>query len=790
MKFLHSGKTSLVSTILNIIGLTFSFAALYIIIVQVHYDFTYNHGIKDNDRIYLLTNNIFDENYYSSNISRPLAEGLISSIPEIEIGGYVVRGKYKSEVAKDLESDFITVTSTDATIEGIKTIGYEETEGNWDNWIPGTSIAITESLAKKLGVHTGDYIKIGTPPETRDYQIAVIYKDFPENTDFALHDIIFNFGDYQINNFSDWNLKYYVKVHEGVSEKELNANVTDYVKKFYSEKQGMAKEKIDREIGNGQFKFFSLSDSYFNPVIKKSGPSGNKTTAFTLLGVAILIVIIAFINYINFFFALVPIKLKDVNTRKILGSSRTNLILNIIRESVVFVLISLGLGAVLVVIFSHSPYSHLISTSVLMNHNWGMVFITIGVGILISLIASIFPSFYITSFNPALAIKGSMGNSTRGESFRNVLIGFQFLISLILIVCAIVINHQRNFMLHHDLGFDNSNLLTTSVTWDLAGKSETVESKLREDVEIADVTWADGPIVDSERMGWSRNLNEEQKVIMDVYPVAWNFLQVMNIPIVEGRDFLKSDEQSENGVFIINETTRDIYGLKIGDKFSGHKNEPAEIVGISKNINYKPLTQEGGAFCFYQFGKEPWGNLWQLYVRTNPGANPYEVKDKIAKILSELDPSVNEESWDIQLFNESLEKFYQKEKNLSQLINLFTLLAIVISLMGVFGMVMFDTEHRKKEIGIRRVNGASVEEILKMFNVKFIKIVIVSFIIAVPLSWWILTLYLQSYPYRTPIYIWVFFVAFLAVLLITTGVVTLRSFRAVTANPVESLRTE
>lgn len=791
MKFLHSEKNSLVSTILNIIGLTFAFAALYIIIVQVHYDLSYNHGIKDLNRIYILTNNDFEENVFSSYIGRPIAEAIINATPEIEIGGYVDPVRDMANIAKDLESDFITVNSTEATIDGIKTIGYEEIEGNWDNWLPGSSIAMTESLAKKLGVHAGDNIKIGNPPETRDYSIAVIYKDFPENNDFALHDIIYNLGDYWLDDYHEWHFSYYVKVHDGVSEKDLSQNGVEVVKNLYMEKYGLSREEVESQLASTEFRFFPLTDTYFNPIIKTNGRTGNKTTTYTILGVAILIVIIAFINYINFFFALVPVRLKDINTRKILGSSRTNLILNMIGESIVFVLIALGLAAILVVIFSHSPYNHLISTSVLMNHNWSMVFITIGVGILISIIASIFPSFYITSFNPALAIKGAMGNSIRGESFRNILIGFQFLISIILIVCAIIINQQRNFMLNHDLGFDKSNLLTTQVTWDLADKHETVESMLREDVEIADVTWADGPIVAGQRMGWTRKSDDEQNVAMQVYPVAWNFLQFMNIPIVEGRDFQKSDEQSEYGVFIFDEKTKDQYGFKISDKVGGHKDEgPAEIVGFSKNFNYLPLSSESGTFCFYQFGKDPWRSLRQLYVRTQPGANPFEVRGKIAKVLSELDPTVNEEAWYIELFDDTLEMYYQKEKNLSQLINLFTLLAIVISLMGVFGLVMFDTEHRKKEIGIRRVNGASVEEILKMFNMKFIKIVIVSFIISVPLSCWIITLYLQSYPYRTPIYIWVFFVAFLAVLFVTTGVVTLRSFRAATANPVESLRTE
>ena len=266
----------------------------------------------------------------------------------------------------------------------------------------------------------------------------------------------------------------------------------------------------------------------------------------------------------------------------------------------------------------------------------------------------------------------------------------------------------------------------------------------------------------------------------------------MKIPIVEGRDFVKSDEEVEGGLFIFTTEARDNYNLKIGDRFRGHSSEdnPAEVIGFTGNINYKPLTAKGIEFAFYQYGKQPWSSLYQMYVRAQPFADPETVEKTIIETLKEIEPEINANLLEVKSFNIFLDNLYGSEKNLSILINLFTLLAIVISLMGVFGLVMFDTERRKKEIGVRRVNGATVEEILAMFNMKFIKIVIVSFIIAVPVSWWIIRVYLESYAYKTPIYVWVFFVALLAVLIITTGVVTLRSYRAATSNPVESLRTE
>lgn len=795
MKLFHKGNL-FVSTILNIIGLTFAFAALYIIIVQVHYDLTYNKGIKNSERIYsLATADWFEEGKYGTNVNRPTSEEIIREFPLIEQGGLIEPWGTDNQIYPTDNSEPINIKTSIATMAGVETLGYEVIEGSWKDW-NGYALAISEKLASKLGLHAGDKVKLGSTDFYSDQRpqeitIAAVYKNLPSNSDFSLHDAIYNFGENNIDNNNEWGYKYFVKVNEGLSEEELNSSFNDFLRKNLMDENGLNSEEADKWISERGYRFFSIQDTYFNPIIRSAGLKGNKTTTFTLLGIAILIIIIAFINYFNFFFALIPIKLKDINTRKILGSSRTGLIFSMISESLCFVIIALGLGALLIVIFSHSPYSSLISTSVLFKYHWGMTFITIGAGIVIAILSSLFPAFYITSFNPALAMRGMTGGSSRGNAYRNILIGFQFTISIILVVCAIIINQQRNYMLHHELGFDKDNLLTVEVSPTVAFKTDLVEGKLKEEPGISDITWADGPIVANGRMGWGRDLNGEV-VHFETYPVAWNFLKFMNIPIVEGRDFLESDVENDNGLFIFNEEARNKFDIKIGDKFTGHLDDahPAEVIGIAKDFNYMPLRETGSAFCFYQFGKSPWRPFKQLFVRTNPHVNPMDVKQRIISVLSEIDPERHESLWDVQLLDDSIENLYEKEKNLSKLINLFTLLAIVISLMGVFGLVMFDTERRKKEIGVRRVNGATVEEILGMFNKKFIKIVFVSFLVSVPVSWWIIMVYLESYAYKTPIYIWVFLVALLSVLIITTGVVTLRSYKAATANPVDSLRTE
>ena len=795
MKLYHKGNT-LVSTLLNIVGLTFAFTALYIIIIQVHYDLTYNHDIKDSERVYSMTiKDWFEEGKYGTNVNRPSSEEIIREFPLIETGGLIEPWGFDNQIYLTENSEPINIKTSMATMGGIETLGYEALEGSWKDWV-GSSLGLSESIAVKLGIHAGDHIKLGSTEfysdqKPQEVTIAVVYKDMPVNSDFSLHDAIYNYGENNIDNPNEWGYKYFVKFNPGLSREEINYEFNDFLKKSLIEENGFSSEEADKWISERGYTFFPIQDTYFNPLVRSAGLKGNKTTTFTLLGIAILIIIIAFINYFNFFIALIPIRLKDINTRKILGSSRSKLIFSLIIESICFIIIALGLGAVLVVLFAYSPYADLISTSVLFKYHWGMTFITIGAAIVIAVLSSLFPAIYITSFNPALAVRGVIGSSGRGNSFRNGLIGFQFTISIILVICAIVINQQRNYMLHHDLGFNKDNLLTVEVSPTIATKHEIVENLLKEDSSIIDVTWAHGPIVANGRMSWGRGWKGES-IYFEAYPVAWNFLDFMNIPIVEGRDFVKTDEENENGLYIMNQEARDKFKIKVGDRLTGHVDDDhqAEVIGIAKDYNYMPLRETGSAFCFYQFGKNPWTPLKQLFVRFYPDIDPSEVKSKVISVLSEIDPERHESLWNIELLDNSIENLYTKEKNLSKLVNLFTLLAIVISLMGVFGLVMFDTERRKKEIGVRRVNGATIEEILGMFNLKFIKIIIVSFIIAVPVSWWIIRVYLESYAYKTPVYIWVFFVALLAVLIITAGVVTLRSYKAATANPVEALRNE
>ena len=792
------GKSSAVSKMLNIVGMAMAFAALYVIMVQVNFDLGYNKKVKDSDRIYAISMpDWYTPGNWKTTLSRPLCENVINNVSCVECGGTTSIGKgYYSEkffLQEDGNSSFYLNVSQ-SSLGAFKVFSVEAVEGSIDNIVPWKDLVISDTKAEKLGLHVGDVIYSHNHGATmQQYNIAAIYKHFPSNTDLSEIECFVNMGDLNIDLFSEWSYPYFVKLNSADDIEPFEKQAFDYVVKTFNNMANEHGEELseeDRKEAESRLKIklFPFDEMYFEKTISSAGRRGSKTTTYTLLAIAILMIVIAFINFINFFFALVPVRLKSVNTRKILGASRSNLVFGIVVESVVMIIVALALAAGIVKLFCGSTFAALIPCSALISNNIAIAFGTALGGIVLAIISSLYPALYITAFPPAFALKGSFGTASKGMAFRVGLICFQFIVSLILIICASFVTMQRQYMLHYDMGFDRSNLLQVNTSSKIAAMRESATSELKNNPEIKDVTFASGNIVTSFRMDWGRPFKGEQ-INFKCYPVQHNFLDFMGIEIVEGRNFTDSDELCDNGVFIFNEAARDKFGLTLEDKIHGHQTE-TDIVGICKNFNYKALSEGIEPFALYIFGKNPWTTLNTLYIRTQPGADIPTLIDWIKTKLNEMDPSVPKDEFDVMFFDSRLDSEYGRERNTSRIILLFTVLAITISLMGVFGLVMFEAEHRRKEIAIRRINGASVVDVLKMFNIKFIRIVIVCFVFSIPISWLIVDAYLKGFAYRMPTHWWVFFSAFLSVMIVTLIVVTLRCLSAALSNPIKSIKTE
>lgn len=795
----RKGSSSFMSSILNVLGMAVAFAAFYIILVQVDYDLNFNKGIKDSEKVFVLSTNSQGEAKYNSlYYCRPLAEKLLQSSPNIEFGGIINLTNKADEsfwINRNDEKEILTLNSTDISGTALKAVGFEAIEGSLDEVINRNTLAISESAANKFDLEVGMSLGQGTDVRT----IVAIFKDMPDNSHFKNLDLLSNMADRSLENFTEWGFTYFVKLYDPSQVENMEKDLAEVTRSYYMEQffgnmpspeeMGMTQEEFDKEVNEmlnmAVADFIPLESLYYNNAQLERG---NRTTTIILLIVGILIISIAFINYINFFFAQIPERIRAVNTKKVLGCTRRELIGGTVSESVTLIVFALVLAFAFVMLFNMSQLTHLISADSAFGANVGVSVLTVVIAVVIAMVSSLYPAFYITSFEPALVLKGSFSGTKTGQRLRYILIGLQFVISIVLIICSGFINLQRDYMMNFDMGFDKEQLLYVRTTNYIGYYAEAVEEKLKTDPQIADVTWAAGDLLAEERMGWGRQWNG-QNINFECYPVACDFLEFMGIKILEGRSFMPEDKHSENGVFIFNDAARKKYGFTLEDKVVGHANQ-TDIVGFCDDFSFQSLKHQVRPFALYVFGSNPWWYPTTAFIRVSAGADYQAVMKHVSNVLSEWEYNIAPEEWNIHFFDDNLNATYKKEKALSDLISLFTLIAIIISLMGVFGLVMFETQYRRREIALRRVNGATVQEILAMFCSRFVKIVLICFAVAAPIGWVIVDHYLATFAHRCPMYWWVFALALVAVLAVTIGVVVIRSWKAATADPANALKTE
>ena len=800
-----------ISKLLNVFGMMAAFAALYIILVQVHYDLTFNRGIKDSDRIYAMAMTGTDMQL-GGYINRPMAEEFINASVAVEAYGVAqINDVYDQKwisvvVGEGTESKKHYALGLQMTNSAFEVFGIKPTAGSLEGIGNNEYVALSRSAAERMGVAVGDLLHVTLYETPFDYTICAIFEDLPMATDLGEIEMIYSYllEEKDMNSTSNWSYNYFVKLRS----KEDKAQFEEVASKRYVESM---RAQIERYRGMGNLNEATLKqldhidevaddlgcqlvpirELYFEDKLDYPiGKQGNVTTTVTLLVLAVLIVIITLINYVNFFFAQVPMRIRAVNTRKILGSSRAALVGRFLAEAAGLVAVALVLAVGVVMAFRSSEWAHFVDCDLSFAKNIIVALSTIGIAMVMTLAAGLYPAMYATSFSPAFVIKGSFGMTQKGKTLRYALIGLQFVISIVFIMCAIFLKEQHRYMMTYDMGFDKECLISASGLGlrDMKQR-EAFTSELMKNPNIKDVAWAQCNIVTNNGMTWGRWHDGEQMMIR-VLPVSWNFLQFMGVEVFEGRDFLPSDELGKNGAIILNEYAKKRYNLTMEDQINWSTPEPLPMIGFCRDIHYLPLQYESEAFAFLVYGEIPYFVTGHLYVRTIANADIRAVFDAIRTTTQKIVPDRDLDEVSINFFDEELGYNYQKEQQLTTTISLFTLLAIIISLMGVLGLVLFETQYRRKEIGIRRVNGATVREILLMFNRKFVVIVAICFIIAAPISYFITDYYYSTFAYRAPIHWWVFVVALLAVLFVTTLVVTLATFRTASANPVESLRTE
>ena len=793
------------SSVLNIVGMAVAFAAVYLIAVQVKFDLSYNRVIKNSERIYRLEYpNESGNGRWDIWWNRQYPDKLVSICPEVEAAGSIgvlAHSKFQDEysIVRNATVENFTISLAGAEPEGFAVFPFEMIAGRLEDLQTEDQMIISESTAKRFNLSVGDGLHYGRGAMSRSIRtIVAIYKDFPKPSSISMPMGYVLLEPQEQAYEGNWQDTYYVRLQKGANVDEIEKRMSQMVIDE-AIKNGTSEEDLADVLALTTPRLTPITDLYFIEDAAAEGMHGSRSTTYSLIAIAVLILVISFINFVNFFFALIPSRVRVVNNYKIFGAPTWKLRLNFLVETVGLILVALFVSAIIVVVFADTPLKEYISTSVAINENWVLAGAIAGGVILLGVVVSLYPAWYITKFSPAFVIKGDFAASRSGRILRYVLVGVQYTISIALIICSIFVYRQHQFVLNRDMGFDRENLLSVEVPFeavnpDVEGsqldytKRDALLDKLTQNPQIKGVAFGEIQLVSNAEGSWERPLENGDRAIFAIHTVSWNFLDVMGIDVVEGRDFLLSDENTITGAMIFNQTAQKKYGLTFETKMLGHLfGYNANIVGFCEDFNFAPADRKIEPFAFLVCGHYGWDMPRHTYIRTEAGADIAEVRKYVFDTLMEIAPYADPEKIKVEFFDRELELLYQREDKLSTLVTLFSFLSIVISIIGVFGLVLFETQYRRREIGIRRVHGASVGSILQMFNRKYLYIVAICSAVAIPVSYYIISRWMEQYVYRVEMSWWVYALAVGVILAITVVTVTLRSWKAATENPTESI---
>lgn len=770
------------AALLNVLGLSVAFTAFMVIMMQERYDAYYDRSYTHADCIYRI-DLTRGGGYRQSIICRPLSRMLLNSSSHILAGALHDSGGNNTHLFFSIDRKGSKVNFQEplgqVSPDYPQVFGFEMVEGDSLALQDPEKVLLPLSMARKLFLGepaTGKQLMLSEPG--RSYTVGGVYRDFPRNT--SLGNVMYVSIDPKenYNSWENWNYACFIRI----DSPENAADVEAGFKKAFK-----AEDVFGEDADKAGFQLHNLAQLHFDKHIEWDVlPKASRSTLLVLFAISFIIVLIAAINFTNFSTALTPMRIKSINTQKVLGSSEGTLRLGLMAEALGIAIMAYLLSLLWVVVLQYTPVASFTDADMSLGAQqpivWGTAVLAVAVGVL----AGLYPAYYMTSFQPALVLKGSFGLSPKGRQLRNGLIGIQFIASFALIIGAMFMYLQNYYMQHAPMGYDKDAIIVTDMNARLNQSREAFSENLKSYAGIEDVAYAEFLLSSRDGyMGWGRDY-KEQHIDFQCLPVDASFLRVMGIEVKEGRDFRPEDDMAGTQHYIFNDRARTEFGMELNEKI-----DSAEIVGFMPDIKFASFRTAVGPMAFLVWGKNRWNGMplqyRYAYVKVKAGADLKGAFQHIQQSLKKIDP---EYPYEVRFFDEVLNRTYEKEQKISSMITLFSLLAVFISMVGVFGLVVFDSEYRRREISVRKVLGSTTTQILILFNRTYIRIILLCFVIAVPIAWFTVHRWLENFVYRTPMYVWVYIVALLIVTIITILTVTFQNWRAANDNPVNSIKSE
>ncbi|MEO5978078.1 MAG: ABC transporter permease [Chryseolinea sp.] len=782
-------------SIINLSGLTIGITCSLIIILYIQDELKYDNFHQDKARTYRLCfqGKLEGKEFTSAQTGTPVAKALQSDLPAIE--STLRMANWATFPVRYQDKSFTEPKMLLADSNFFKFFSYKLIKGNPDSVLTGRGkLVITESAAKK---YFGDQDPIGkTLILAQGYPVKVvgIAADPPRNSHvrFSMILSLTTWDDVRTGKWITGRVYTYFKIkpgHEVVKiDPELNSLIEHHVSKELDQLDHST--FADFKARGNYLRFFiqPLTDIHLKSQLNDEiEPNSDVQYIYIFGSVAILITLLACINFMNLSTARSASRAKEIGVRKTVGAKYGKLIMQFLLESYFYVSIAVMFSLLLIMIFipvfniaTHKD----ISLTVLLQPEFlaGLILFVFVVGLL----AGSYPAFYLTAFNPVEVLKGELRAKLRSYGIRNVLVIFQFVISTVLIIATLVVYLQLQYIQKANIGFDKTNVLNLLHTRNLQKNGKAFKTALLQNPEISSASYCNRLPPNVERQSVFRQVDSVKEYFMAVYEMDVDHLETMRYSMVKGR-FFSSQEPGDSTALILNETAAEILGIYdiAGKKFVSNYDEDGrerEVIGIIKDFNFQSFRESLQPLAAV-LGPEP---NWEMAIRITKG----DTDAKLDMIKGFWKKYASDAPFEYTYLDKNFESKHSAEKRLGIISALFSALVIFIACLGLFGLAAFTAEQRTKEIGIRKVMGASVNDIIVMINKDFLKPVIIANLIAWPLAGWMMYLWIQQFAFHISFPWWIFAIAAIISLVIAFVSISIETTQAARGNPVRSLRNE
>lgn len=770
-------------SLINIAGLAIGMTCSILILLWVQDELSYDRFHQGYQKIYRITSSLAELNVHAAVTPAPLGEAVVAALPEVD---KAVRVSFpNSDLMQVEERSFEETRIVYVDSNFFEVFSFPLIQGDLQTALRNPDgVLLTQSMAKKYFGDAPALGKVIRKNHQHDLAVTGILADAPANShlqfDFIqpMAFLARDNRDFKDNIWDNFNYLTYVKTGEIDMNDGVKQRMEDKITEVYRANEKNLKVN---------FILQPLSDIHlYSKLHADIGGHGDIQYIYIFIVVAIFILVVACINFMNLATARSARRAKEVGLRKVAGPVRRQLIGQFLAESSIIAGIALILALSLVTILL--PYFNdfagkQLSVNFLQSK---LVAGLLGITLLTGLLAGSYPALFLSSFSPAKVLKGNLKAGASGSVFRNTMVVIQFTVSIVLVVGTIVVYNQLHYIKNRNLGYDKENLVYFRMTGDIWEKYQPLRTALEQHPLTANFAFvSDLPIKGANAtigVEWEGK-DPNSQPLFSTFAVEENFVDVFGIRVLYGRGFSKSFT-ADTANYLVNETALKTMGMEgaaaVGKPLTlwGQK---GTIIGVVKDFNFMPAQQPIAPLILRL---NTWGGFGVIRTR------PQEIENTIAqleKVWKELNPAYPFSS---NFLNQDLDRMYMSEQRLGTLFNIFAGLAIFISCLGLYGLSAFLAERRTKEIGVRKVLGASELHVAYLLSQTFTKPVLISMLIATPLAWWAMNTWLQGFAFRISIEWTVFVIAFLIALAIAWITVSFESIKAAMANPAESLRSE